>query len=43
MRLRWPRIWQDFNPASGHYLSIGLALLAGMPGLVWSLRGGPAA
>jgi hypothetical protein len=39
MRLKWPRILRDFNPASGNYLSIGLALLSGMPvGVAW-LRG----
>lgn len=38
MHLRWPRIWRDFNPAHGNYLSIGLVLLAGMPLLVWWLR-----
>lgn len=39
MRLRWPRIRQDFNPASGNFLSIGLAVLALVPLLVWWLRG----
>ncbi len=39
MRLRWPRIGQDFNPASGNYLSIGLALLVVLPALVGWLRG----
>ncbi len=43
MRLRWPRIGQDFNPASGNYLSVGLVLLACMPGVVWWLRAGAAA
>jgi hypothetical protein len=38
MRLKWPRILRDFNPASGNYLSIGLALLAGMPAVVMVLR-----
>ena len=42
MRLRWPRIWQDFNPASGNYLSVGLLLLAFMPCLVGWLRSGAA-
>lgn len=38
MRFQWPRIWRDFNPASGNYLSIGLVLLALMPSLVWWYR-----
>jgi hypothetical protein len=43
MRLKWPRIRQDFNPASGNYLSIGLVLLVFVPALVWWLRAGAAA
>ena len=39
MRLKWPRIWQDFNPGSGNYLSIGLVSLALAPSVVWWLRG----
>lgn len=39
MRLKWPRIWRDFNPASGNYLSIGLALLVWAPVVVWALEG----
>lgn len=42
MRLKWPRIWQDFNPGSGNYLSIGLVSLALSPGVVWWLRGSAA-
>lgn len=43
LRLRWARIWQDFNPASGNYLSVGLVLLVVIPlGVAW-LRGGPPA
>ncbi|MBK7530865.1 MAG: hypothetical protein IPI47_09655 [Piscinibacter sp.] len=38
MRLKWARIWQDFNPSSGNYLSIGLILLAFLPTVVWWLR-----
>ncbi len=38
MRLKWARIWQDFNPSSGNYLSIGLILLAFLPAVVWWLR-----
>lgn len=38
LRFKWPRIWRDFNPASGNYLSIGLVLLAGSPVMVWWLR-----
>ena len=43
MRFKWPRIWQDFNPKSGNYLSIGLVLLAFIPSFVWWLRGSAAA
>jgi hypothetical protein len=39
MRFKWPRIWQDFNPRSGNYLSLGLLVLALAPSLVWWLRG----
>lgn len=39
LRFKWPRIWRDFNPASGNYLSVGLLLLAFLPALVWWLRG----
>lgn len=42
MRLKWPRILQDFNPASGNYLSIGLALLVWVPVGVWWWGGGGA-
>ncbi len=38
MRLKWARIWQDFNPSSGNFLSVGLVLLALIPSLVWWLR-----
>jgi hypothetical protein len=38
MRLKWPRIWYDFNPASGNYLSFGLVALVFIPALVWWLR-----
>jgi len=40
MRLKWSRIWEDFDPRSGNYLSIGLVLLALSPSIVWLLRGG---
>ena len=43
MRFKWARIWQDFNPKSGNYLSIGLVLLALIPSAVWWLRGSTAA
>lgn len=39
MRLKWARIWQDFNPRSGNLLSIGLVLLAFIPSVIWWLRG----
>ena len=37
-RFKWRRIWQDFNPASGNYLSFGLLALVFIPSLVWWLR-----
>lgn len=40
MRLKWSRIFQDFNPASGNYLSLGLLLLIFIPSLIWWLKGG---
>lgn len=42
LRLKWPRILQDFNPASGNFLSLGLTALVFMPALVWWLRRGGA-
>jgi len=42
MRLKWSRIFRDFNPMSGNYLSVGLALLALSPSIVWWLRGSAA-
>jgi len=38
MRRTWPQIATDFDPRSGNYLSVGLALLCGVPWLVG--RGG---
>ncbi len=38
MRLGWRRVLQDFNPASGNYLSLGLVALAFIPVLVWRLH-----
>ncbi len=38
LRFSWPRIFRDFNPASGNYLSVGLVLLAGAPLVVWWLH-----
>lgn len=40
LRLKWRRILQDFNPASGNYLSLGLTALVFMPALVWWLAQG---
>jgi len=40
MHLRWSRIWRDFDPRSGNYLSLGLLVLAASPAIVWWLRGG---
>lgn len=39
LRLRWRRILQDFNPARGNLLSVGLALLLVIPWLVGWLNG----
>lgn len=39
MRFSWPRIARDFNPASGNYLSVGLAALVAAPAVVaWLQR-----
>ena len=43
MRLKWSRIWLDFDPRSGNYLSIGLVLLSLSPCIIWWLRSGAAA
>jgi len=43
MRFTWSRIWQDFDPRTGNYLSLGLVGLALIPSIVWWLRGGAAA
>ncbi|RVT50006.1 hypothetical protein [Rubrivivax albus] len=37
LRLKWRRILQDFNPASGNYLTLGLVALIGLPWLVWAM------
>lgn len=42
LRFTWSRVLEDFNPASGNYLSLGLVALAFMPALVWWLRQGGA-
>jgi hypothetical protein len=34
----WPKVWADFNPATGNYLLIGVLLLVAMPNLVMWLR-----
>ena len=31
LRLPWPRVFRDFDPRTGNYLSLGLVLLAFMP------------
>lgn len=38
LKLPWPRIFRDFNPASGNYLLIGLLLLILFPWLVMQIR-----
>lgn len=39
LRLSWARIWQDFNPRHGNYLSVGLIVLVFIPSWVGWLRG----
>lgn len=39
LRRPWARVAQDFNPASGNWLLLGLLLLAGMPAAVGWWRG----
>lgn len=42
MRKAWHRLWPDFDPRSGNYLSLGLAFLVIAPLLVhWGRGGGP--
>lgn len=38
LKFPWPRIFRDFNPASGNYLLIGLLLLLFFPWLVLEIR-----
>ncbi len=38
MRFSWQRVFRDFNPSSGNYLSLGLATLTLIPVFVWWLR-----
>jgi O-antigen/teichoic acid export membrane protein len=40
MRKPWHKLWPDFNPATGNYLSVGLAVLAAAPMAVHGLRPG---
>lgn len=39
LRRRWAQLRQDFNPATGNYLSLGLIVLAALPWLLTWLRG----
>jgi len=41
LRRAWSRIWPDFDPASGNYLSFALAFLVFAPALVAWLRQTP--
>lgn len=38
LRLPWHKVLRDFDPRSGNYLSLGLALLVCMPYLVMTMR-----
>lgn len=38
MRKPWSRIWPDFDPRSGNYLSYGLLGLSAIPLVVWYAR-----
>lgn len=40
MRKPWRKLWPDFNPATGNYLSVGLLGLALWPWVVDRLAGG---
>lgn len=39
MRKPWAKLWPDFDPRTGNYLSLGLAFLVGAPCLAAALRG----
>lgn len=39
LRRSWDKVWTDFNPASGNWLVLGLAVLVCIPWLVFWLRG----
>lgn len=39
LRKPWAKLWPDFDPRTGNYLSLGLAFLAVAPLLVSALRG----
>ncbi|MFO1192669.1 MAG: hypothetical protein U1F00_10965 [Rhodoferax sp.] len=38
MRKPWAKLWPDFDPRTGNYLSLGLAFLVCVPWLAASLR-----
>lgn len=38
MRKAWPKLWPDFDPRTGNYLSLGLVFLVCVPLLVSWLR-----
>lgn len=40
MRKAWHKLWPDFDPRTGNYLSLGLGFLVLVPWLVAGLRGG---
>ena len=39
MRKAWHKLWPDFDPRTGNYLSLGLAFLVLVPWLVAVLHG----
>ncbi len=41
MRKRWAKLWPDFDPRTGNYLSLGLGFLLFAPWLAAGLRGTP--
>lgn len=38
LKLPWPKVFRDFDPRTGNFLSVGLLLLAQFPWLVMQVR-----